>query len=728
MSKLEQQSQSSRMDNADSNGTWISIEEAALIMHVDLKIAIKRAEHHRINAKINPDVPLTNSGKTNYVVCLESLAPEEQLEYLKLHLPDQQRVSLDLAAPRFQDIDWKNHLNKISELLGKAATISTEFTHKGKSTEELKSLAEECDMSLASLYRFRGRASSKEMSKFYPDPIYMQKHLPKTMCLWSVDLTFYYYLDVKCYSQNSILEEVRNHADTPCERCPYFNENHTEDDFTVPICHLNEKTMRVPNNRRTINRLVSHLPASLTCYARRGYREWRSIFGAAVIRYKPLCVGELIQGDHHVFDAFVRVTVKVTKNDKVLEQEIAVRPVLTAWMDTATGCLVGWYISILPNADTIAEAFCRAVTFTVGDEFHGLPKRILVDCGKDYRSKLLEDLPDYYKKDIEELDTVLNRKFNGEGLIRALGVEVHHALPYQPESKSIERMFGTIEREWISKEIGWCHNSVAERPVGFQKKLDTLLKEKKLPTFDEFVTRFSNEIIPAYHNFRETNKEEIPEGWDLALESMTPLERYHALPKPYLVTPDWSTLCLLKSHSETRKVRRQGVKYKNIYYSSRELSPFVGEEVRILYNEVEKPLIPNSISILANGEYLCEVYPPGGFPFYDADSASLNRAHDIKKYQKSRNKETIERIKKSTEGILPPEAEEKPLSIKAQLRDHGAGAKVDSLKETDDIINNSPQESPAYSEEAPVPAVDRPDDQTKDTMCERIKTVRHLLE
>ena len=99
-----------------------------------------------------------------------------------------------------------------------------------------------------------------------------------------------------------------------------------------------------------------------------------------------MLVNEHWQGDHHVFDLFVRVKLKRYRNDRLYEQEVAVRPVLTAWMDTATGCLVGWCISIIPNADTIAEAFCRAVTFTVDDEFHGLPKTILVDCGKNYKN------------------------------------------------------------------------------------------------------------------------------------------------------------------------------------------------------------------------------------------------------------------------------------------------------------------------------------------------------
>lgn len=47
-------------------------------------------------------------------------------------------------------------------------------------------------------------------------------------------------------------------------------------------------------------------------------------------------------------------------------------------MDTASGYITGWVISVLPNSDTIAEAFCRACVPTVGDIAKGLPRSILI--------------------------------------------------------------------------------------------------------------------------------------------------------------------------------------------------------------------------------------------------------------------------------------------------------------------------------------------------------------
>ena len=71
------------------------------------------------------------------------------------------------------------------------------------------------------------------------------------------------------------------------------------------------------------------------------------------------------------------VKIKRTKNDKIYEKEIAVQPVLTVWMDSASSYVVGWAISIIPNSDTIAEAFARACVYTVGDVACGIPKTVM---------------------------------------------------------------------------------------------------------------------------------------------------------------------------------------------------------------------------------------------------------------------------------------------------------------------------------------------------------------
>lgn len=338
--------------------------------------------------------------------------------------------------------------------------------------------------------------------------------------------------------------------------------------------------MPVPNHRKTVNRLLRHIPPQMVLYARKGYREWRAQYGFFVMRDRPLLVNESWQGDHHKFDLFVRITIHKEHHGKIYEKEVAVRPTLTAWMDSATGCIVGWVISVTPNSDTIAEAFCRAAVLTPNSPIRGLPQTVIIDCGKDYKSRLLEDIPSELASNIPN-ETELNKRFTGLGLLPALGVKVTHALPYHPQSKPIERHFGIIEKTWISKLPGWCRNSISERPDGFQKTLESLLANHRLLTLEEFVTHFQNVILPEYHSTVDTDVS-VPElpGWKVSVSSMTPLQKYAFLEKAKTITPDWGTISILKlHHSVNHKVGRWGIRFCNTYYQADELAKIVGNTV-----------------------------------------------------------------------------------------------------------------------------------------------------
>lgn len=363
-------------------------------------------------------------------------------------------------------------------------------------------------------------------------------------------------------------------------------------------------------------------------------------------------------------------------------------------MDTATGCLVGWVISVLPNADTIAESFCRAVSLTVGEEFHGLPKGILVDCGRNYRSALLQDLPENFRPANDSL--YLNRRFAGLGLLPALGVEVHSALPYHPQSKSIERLFGTLERQWICKLKGWCHSSVQERPAGFAQHLQRLLVNKELLTLEEFVEKFQSEILPAYHHFREDTPENMGTP---TLSSMSPMERYHALEKPYLVTPDWRTLSALKMHHAVGcKIRRHGIRFQNVWYWDEALARHMDALADVFYHAVEKPLAPSSLTVTVNGRFVCEAFPAQRFPFTNADTVELQAHLDGQRRHQHEMEKTVCRINRSAAGILPPDTTA-AASEKAQLRSHcyaaALGKQTSALSDSEQPLPDSPEVTPA---------------------------------
>lgn len=653
--------------------TWITAAEAASILHLSLSAVLHRASLGKLPVKIPDNAPFTYDGLQNYLIHLEALPQKAQLEFLRNHLPPSQACGLDLTTPRSSNGDaWLYQFLDVARIIQDATNIRNMYQHTGEVVSKLRDLAEIHGISLSTLYRLCGKPSAKELSLLYLDPVYLQPHLPKTMCLWSADFAYALYLDQhQSFSQNSIFRELLKLEGTSCADCPYHSGSPHKDNS--PVCQVSAGTMVIPQNRRTVNRLLSHIPPQMICYCRKGIQKWRSDYGHFTLREKPLLVNELWQGDHHIFDLFVRVKITQQKNDRTYEKEIAVRPVLTAWMDTATGCIVGWVISVLPNADTIAEAFCRAVVLTVSEEFHGLPKGILVDCGKDYRSALLQNLPEDHSS-VSDAPLYLNRRFAGLGLLPALGVQIHSALPYHPQSKSIERLFGTLEREWICKLKGWCHPNPDKRPANFSKYLKSLLDSKELLTLEEFVQIFRSKILPEYHHFREND--DAAEGWSPELASMSPLERYHVLEKPYLVTPDWRTLSALKMHHASGcRIRHHGIRFQNTWYWDDELRQHIGGTADVFYHSVEKPLVPSSITVAVNGKFVCEAFPAERLPFTEAEPVSLQSHIDGQQRQQREMKQAITRINQSAAGILPAYASAS-ISEKAQLRDYCYAASV----------------------------------------------------
>ena len=330
-----------QLENAPE--TWITVSEAAAVLHLTLRTVLNRAASGKLPARIPDDMPFTYDGKQNYLIRLEGLPQKAQFEYLKKRLPTGQQCGLDLATPRSSFGDaWLSTFLDVAQLIRSAEQIRQRYRPSGKSTGELSKLVDANGISLATLYRLCGKPSSKELSMLYLEPVYLQHHLPKTMCLWSADLAYALYLDHhQHFSQNSIFRELEAHGDILCSSCPYYPDTTTSSDTGAPVCRSPGKYMRIPHNHRTVNRLLAHIPPQMVCYCREGVRKWNSLYGHSTLRERPLLVNELWQGDHHVFDLFVRVRVKRQVNGRAFEKEIAVCPTLTAWMDTATGCIVG---------------------------------------------------------------------------------------------------------------------------------------------------------------------------------------------------------------------------------------------------------------------------------------------------------------------------------------------------------------------------------------------------
>ena len=127
-------------------------------------------------------------------------------------------------------------------------------------------------------------------------------------------------------------------------------------------------------------------------------------------------VMELLVGDEHTFDLWVQYT---APNGRIK----AVRPTLVAWMDMRSRDILGDVICVKANGDTLKESLVKVI-YTAG-----VPKRLLIDNGKDYTKQELTG--QNRKKRNIDFD------FDAEtmGFYQSIGIQgVDRALPYQASS------------------------------------------------------------------------------------------------------------------------------------------------------------------------------------------------------------------------------------------------------------------------------------------------------
>jgi len=185
-----------------------------------------------------------------------------------------------------------------------------------------------------------------------------------------------------------------------------------------------------------------------------------------ITEYEP---GELWIGDHTELD-FVVLNEKGKPDMRWL----------TAFIDIRTGLLVGYNLNWSPSSHTIAAAFRSGVlgsqlkAFTENGyekvSIINMPSEILIDNGKDYRSKYTQRI--FGKVDFDDSARLSVQRLT----------KLHYALPYHAWSKAqMERWFGTFQT--MLKYLPGYKGSK------YQLKPDTLKDDMKLGkvlTVDQF--------------------------------------------------------------------------------------------------------------------------------------------------------------------------------------------------------------------------------------------------
>lgn len=221
-------------------------------------------------------------------------------------------------------------------------------------------------------------------------------------------------------------------------------------------------------------RLDREIPKQSIYLARFGESAWNRKYSQYIERdYSNIVCGKVWVSDHAQIDVACRMPDGSVKF-----------PWVTAWRDFKSGKWLGWILQTdHPNSDLIFQTFYNSALE------YGLPEDIIIDNGKDYRSK------DFAGGRTLDED-------NAKCMLDELNVNVHFALPYNAQTKPIERDFLKI-KNWLSKHcVGYRGGNVVERPEILAEEI----KNNKIMNFEDFKTLFDNFIVNVFNKHHSNGK------------------------------------------------------------------------------------------------------------------------------------------------------------------------------------------------------------------------------
>lgn len=228
----------------------------------------------------------------------------------------------------------------------------------------------------------------------------------------------------------------------------------------------------------------------------------------------------------------------------------------TVWRDFLTCKWLGWSIHIEdPNSDHIYESFFNAV------EKYGLPEEIIIDNGKDYRCKdFAGGRKRFAKVQIDEI--------RARSLMENLGIEVHFALPYNAQTKPIERDF-KIQKEWFDKGLpGYRGGNVIEKP----ETLAADIKAHRMLDYDEFAELLEYFITEILDKYESQGKNLLGKSrYQFWAENFTGLRR---------ISRDAMKLFAMRASGDLT-IRRNGLTVDqryNLYYWAEWMTPLKGKK------------------------------------------------------------------------------------------------------------------------------------------------------
>ncbi len=285
---------------------------------------------------------------------------------------------------------------------------------------------------------------------------------------------------------------------------------------------------------------------------RKGPRAFKANFAAKVVRdIESAEINQVWCADHRLMDVMVLLEGKPK------------RPWVTMIADVRTAGFVGYRLSVMPCAATVAHAVRSAILSV------GVPGVFYRDNGREFTAKRVGGKPARLrkptKKDLGEhtrWPATLPAELEGGDLWGALGVEVRTSLPYHAWSKPIESFFGALSRMFENLIPGYTGRDAKQKPEVLAKHL----AEGKLLTWEQFEEVFGR-IVAEWNT-----------GHCCGERTETPAAAYE---RHEARIPDARALDVLLQDVREVKVRPHGIKLDGRLYHCEQLGPWVGASVTV---------------------------------------------------------------------------------------------------------------------------------------------------
>jgi len=338
----------------------------------------------------------------------------------------------------------------------------------------------------------------------------------------------------------------------------------------------------------TARRYLRSLPQALTDYRRLGRTAFtdkhQPHIDQNIWQYKSL---DVVVSDHHCLDCVVM------HNGKLI------RPWVTTMQDYRSGKVLGWCPSVSPSHLSIIAAYYMAVIQ------YGIPRKLIFDNGRDYRSEILNGKTVTAKVCTpEKLDE--EEEVYIQGIFFLIGSEVSFTLPYNAKSKGRqERYFGLL-KEYFSKDLGsYIGGDTRERPEDSElyfRAINGLAKRNDVPEWTEAINALGAVIAYINDELTSTGKGMNGKTRSQVFSENLPVDIRHA---------DRETLQLALSKGELRYVRNNVVKIGEVKYYHPDLIYYSGQQVMVrtmLTTDAEVQICDLSGRYLftAQGNYLFE--------------------------------------------------------------------------------------------------------------------------